>query len=46
MIQLAKADMEKKEMAIETARQMLAENEPVDKIVRYTKPSIKEIEAL
>ncbi|MNL48896.1 hypothetical protein D3C87_1717830 [compost metagenome] len=38
----AKAREEKLEMAIE----MLADNEPIDKIAKYTKLSRKEIEAL
>ena len=32
--------------AIEIARQMLNEKEPLDKIARYTKLSMKELEAL
>lgn len=38
----AKAEREKEQMA----RQMLSENEPLDKIARYTKLSIDEIKAL
>jgi hypothetical protein len=41
-----KAEKEKKEMAVKLALDMLAENEPFDKIARYTKLTLKEIEAL
>jgi len=36
----------RKELALELAREMLAENEPIDKVVRYTKLSIEEIQSL
>jgi hypothetical protein len=36
----------RKDLALELAREMLAENEPLDKIVRYTKLSIEEIQSL
>jgi oligoribonuclease NrnB/cAMP/cGMP phosphodiesterase (DHH superfamily) len=42
----AKALKEKKEMAVKLALEMLAENEPFDKIARYTKLTLEEIQAL
>jgi predicted transposase/invertase (TIGR01784 family) len=42
----AKAEKEKKEMAVKLALDMLAENEPFDKIARYTSLTLKEIQAL
>lgn len=42
----AKALEEKKEMARSMARQMLAENEPIDKIVRYTELAIEAVKVL
>ncbi|WP_316813542.1 Rpn family recombination-promoting nuclease/putative transposase [Pedobacter heparinus] len=42
----AKALAEKKELALDLAREMLADNEPIEKIVKYTKLSIEEIQSL
>jgi predicted transposase/invertase (TIGR01784 family) len=42
----AKAEKEKKEMAVKLALEMLADQEPLEKIARYTKLSIKEIQTL
>jgi hypothetical protein len=41
-----KADGEKREMAIKLALEMLADKEPLAKIIKYTKLTGEEIEAL
>lgn len=41
-----KADEEKREMAIKLALDMLTDSEPIEKIIKYTKLTLKEIESL
>ncbi|MNL38009.1 hypothetical protein D3C87_1601880 [compost metagenome] len=42
----AKADEEKREIAIKLALDMLTDNEPIEKIIKYTKLTLKEIESI
>ncbi|WP_285056682.1 hypothetical protein [Pedobacter ginsengisoli] len=42
----AKVEDEKKELAREIAREMLADGTPIDQVIKYTRMSKEEIESL